>query len=37
MCMSKSRRHHGSISVESEVGTGTSFTFTVPTADLAAV
>jgi signal transduction histidine kinase len=27
--------HHGSISVESEVGTGTSFTFTVPTADLA--
>jgi PAS domain S-box-containing protein len=29
--------HHGSISVESEVGTGTSFTFTVPTSDLAAV
>ena len=29
--------HHGSISVESEVGTGTSFTFTVPTADLTAV
>jgi len=29
--------HHGSISVASEVGTGTSFTFTVPTADLAAV
>jgi PAS domain S-box-containing protein len=28
--------HHGSISVASEVGTGTSFTFTVPTADLAA-
>jgi PAS domain S-box-containing protein len=27
--------HHGSISVESKVGTGTSFTFTVPTADLA--
>jgi PAS domain S-box-containing protein len=27
--------HHGSISVQSEVGTGTSFTFTVPTADLA--
>jgi len=26
--------HHGSISVESELGTGTSFTFTVPTADL---
>jgi PAS domain S-box-containing protein len=26
--------HHGSISVESEVGTGTSFTFTVPTTDL---
>ena len=29
--------HHGSISVESELGTGTSFTFTVPTADSAAV
>jgi PAS domain S-box-containing protein len=29
--------HHGSISVESEVGTGTSFTFTVPTTDLAPV
>jgi len=28
--------HHGSISVESELGTGTSFTFTVPTTDLAA-
>jgi PAS domain S-box-containing protein len=28
--------HHGSISVESEVGSGTSFTFTMPTADLAA-
>jgi PAS domain S-box-containing protein len=28
--------HHGSISVESEVGSGTSFTFTVPTADLSA-
>jgi PAS domain S-box-containing protein len=28
--------HHGSISVESKVGTGTSFTFTMPTADLAA-
>jgi PAS domain S-box-containing protein len=28
--------HHGSISVESEVGTGTTFTFTVPAADLAA-
>jgi signal transduction histidine kinase len=28
--------HHGSISVESEVGTGTSFTFTVPTTDLSA-
>jgi signal transduction histidine kinase len=25
--------HHGSISVESEVGTGTSFTFSVPTSD----
>ena len=29
--------HHGSISVESEVGAGTSFTVTVPTAALAAV
>jgi PAS domain S-box-containing protein len=28
--------HHGSISVQSEVGTGTSFTFTVPTAGIAA-
>jgi PAS domain S-box-containing protein len=28
--------HHGSISVESEVGAGSSFTFTVPTTDLAA-
>jgi len=28
--------HPGSIGVESKVGTGTSFTFTVPTADLAA-
>ncbi len=28
--------HHGSISVESELGAGTSFTFTVPTVDLAA-
>jgi PAS domain S-box-containing protein len=28
--------HHGSISVESEVGTGTRFTVTVPTASLAA-
>jgi PAS domain S-box-containing protein len=27
--------HHGSISVESEVGAGSSFTFTVPTTDLA--
>jgi signal transduction histidine kinase len=29
--------HNGSISVESKLGSGTSFTFTVPTADLAAV